>query len=87
MYYVRKRQIVSFNYRIRYSIAKLNPIFGFTFLKPEHGLITAILAGLCKELYDKFIEKHEADPIDSLATTLGAIMGLVIAILILNAIG
>lgn len=57
-------------------------IFGL--FNPIVGLLLAGGAGVGKELYDVYIKKSFADPIDTIATVLGGVLGVVIAILLTN---
>ena len=56
----------------------------FGFFNPLVGIFTATGAGVGKELYDKYIKKSFADPLDTIATTVGGILGAGLAILITN---
>lgn len=47
----------------------------FGLINPTLGIITAILAGVFKEIYDKYYKKSFADPLDTIATTVGAFLG------------
>lgn len=58
--------------------------FAISFWRPEIGLFAAIAAGIAKEVYDKYGKKTEADPIDTIATTVGGILGAAASILIQN---
>lgn len=58
--------------------------FAIAFWKPEVGLFAAIAAGVLKEVYDKYGKKTEADPLDTIATTVGGIFGAAASILIQN---
>jgi uncharacterized membrane protein len=53
-------------------------------INPTLGIVTAILAGVGKEVYDKYYKKSTPDPLDALATIVGGIIGLVICLLITN---
>ncbi len=63
-------------------------IIGFilAFWKPEVGLIAGVAAGIGKEIYDKYIKKSDADPVDTLSTILGAMLGIALSILLQNSI-
>lgn len=54
------------------------------FFNPALGLIAAMVAGVAKEVYDKYIKKSFADPLDTIATTIGGVFGLVVCLLITN---
>lgn len=51
----------------------------FGLINPTLGIIAASLAGVGKEVYDKYYKKSTPDPLDALATIVGGIIGLVIA--------
>lgn len=57
-------------------------IFGL--INPTLGLALAIAAGVCKEVYDKYIKKSFADPLDTIATVLGGVFGVAVAIILTN---
>ena len=59
-------------------------IFGF--INPVLGLILAIIAGVGKEVYDKYIKKSAIDPLDVIATVVGGILGTGLAIVVTNII-
>ena len=59
-------------------------IFGL--INPVLGLILAIIAGVGKEIYDKYIKKSVIDPLDVIATVLGGVLGTGLAIVITNMI-
>lgn len=56
----------------------------FGLINPTLGIIAASLAGVGKEVYDKYYKKSTPDPLDALATIVGGIIGLVICLLITN---
>ncbi len=56
----------------------------FGLINPTLGIIAASLAGVGKEVYDKYYKKSSPDPLDALATIVGGIIGLVICLLITN---
>lgn len=56
----------------------------FGLINPTLGIIAASLAGVGKEVYDKYYKKSSPDPLDALATIVGGIIGLVICLLIIN---
>lgn len=56
----------------------------FGFINPSLGIVTAALAGVGKEIYDKYVKKSVPDPLDALATVLGGVFGLATCLLILN---
>ncbi len=59
-------------------------IIGFvlSFWRPGEALFAACLAGVGKELYDKYYKKSEADPLDAITTTFGGIFGVVLSLII-----
>jgi len=59
-------------------------IFGF--INPVFGLALAIIAGVGKEIYDKKIKKSVIDPLDVIATVVGGILGIALAIILTNMI-
>lgn len=54
------------------------------FWQPVVALFAAWLAGMGKEVYDLYIKKTYADPVDAIATLIGGIFGTAIAILVVN---
>lgn len=56
----------------------------FGLINPTLGIIAASLAGVGKEVYDKYYKKSSPDPLDALATIVGGVIGLVICLLIIN---
>ena len=70
--------------KLYHLIAGFVIAFIIAFWRPEVGLLTAIIAGIAKEVYDKYIKKSYADPVDTIATTVGGILGAAASILIQN---
>lgn len=70
--------------KLYHLVAGFAIAFAIAFWKPEVGLFAAMAAGVAKELYDKYGKKSEADPIDTIATTVGGIFGAAASILIQN---
>lgn len=48
-----------------------------TLLNPAAGLLLGVIAGIIKEIYDKY-NNGTVDVLDSLATTVGALVGFYI---------
>ena len=59
-------------------------IFGL--INPVLGLTLAIVVGVGKELYDKKIKKSAIDPLDVIATVVGGVLGIALAIILTNMI-
>ncbi|MEL7600546.1 MAG: hypothetical protein AAGU18_10685 [Proteiniphilum sp.] len=61
-------------------------VIGFTvaFWRPGEALFAAAAAGVVKELYDKYMKKSVADPLDTIATIFGGVLGVAASILLQN---
>lgn len=70
--------------KLYHLVAGFAIAFSVAFWRPEIGLIAAMAAGVLKEVYDKYGKKTEADPLDTIATTVGGIVGAAVSILIQN---
>jgi len=70
--------------KVYHLIAGFIIAFAISFWRPDSGLFAAIAAGVLKEVYDKYVKRTEADPLDTIATTVGGIVGAVVYILIQN---
>lgn len=57
---------------------------GFGFWNPVVALFAAGAAGVGKEVYDKYIKKSFADPVDTISTFAGAMVGTAFAIFLIN---
>lgn len=62
-------------------------VIGFivAFWRPGEAIVVAIAAGVGKEAWDKYVKKGEADPVDTIITTIGGILGVAASILLQNA--
>jgi len=56
----------------------------FGFWNPVIALFAAGFAGVGKEVYDLYIKKSFADPVDTIATVVGGIFGVAASILLVN---
>lgn len=56
----------------------------FGFINPTLGIVAAALAGVGKEIYDKYVKKSVPDPLDAFATIVGGLLGLGSCLLIIN---
>lgn len=70
--------------KLYHLIAGFVIAFGLSFWRPDAGLIAAVGAGIAKEFYDKYVKKSVIDPLDTLATIVGGIAGIVIALILIN---
>lgn len=70
--------------KLYHLIAGFAIAFSVAFWRPDAGLFAAMAAGILKEVYDKYGKKTDADPLDTIATTVGGIVGTVASILIQN---
>ena len=70
--------------KVYHLVAGFVIAFAISFWRPDAGLFAAIAAGVLKEVYDKYVKKTEADPLDTIATTVGGIVGAAASILIQN---
>lgn len=67
--------------KLYHLIAGFAIAFSVAFWRPEIGLIAAMAAGILKEVYDKYGKKTEADPLDTIATTVGGVIGAIASLL------
>lgn len=56
----------------------------FGLINPLAGLLLSVGAGVGKEVYDMYIKKSFADPLDTIATVLGGIFGVALSIILTN---
>lgn len=56
----------------------------FGFWNPVIALFAAGAAGVGKEVYDMYIKKSFADPVDTISTFVGGMLGAALAVILVN---
>jgi VanZ family protein len=72
--------------KLYHLIAGFIIAFAISFWRPGEAIFVAMVAGVLKEVYDKYGRKTEADPLDAITTTVGGVIGAAVSILIQNAL-